>query len=68
MRLKSQISYLQQQQTPLDSSQEKLKIWHSQKDSFSFLLNTMDDEIPIYISEKNFFLYSLNCPIRKAEG
>jgi hypothetical protein len=57
MRLNNQISYLQQQQMPLDSSQENLKIWHSQEDSLSFLLNTIDDEIPIYISEK-FFLFT----------
>lgn len=65
MRLKNQISYLQQQQIPLDSSQENLKIWHSQEDSLSFLLNTIDDEIPIYISEKNFFIYSLIVPLEK---
>ena len=65
MRIKSQIIYLQQQQMPLDSSQEKIKIWHSQEDSLGFLLNTVDDEIPMYISERNFFLYSLVVPLKK---
>jgi len=65
MRLKNQITYLRQQQIPLDSSQEKLKFWHSHEDSFSFLLNTTDDEVPIYISESNFFLYSLIVPLKK---
>lgn len=65
MRLKNQRIYLQQQQKPLDSSQENLKVWHSQEDSFNFLLNTVDDEIPIYLSERNFFIYSLIVPLEK---
>jgi hypothetical protein len=65
MRIKSHIIYLQQQQMPLDSSHEKIKIWHSQEDSLGFLLNTVDDEIPMYISERNFFLYSLVVPLEK---
>ncbi|MGD9779624.1 hypothetical protein [Methanomethylovorans sp.] len=65
MRLKNQINFLQQQQMPIDSSEEALKTWHSQEDSLNFLHNTTDDDIPIYISEKNFFLYSLIVPLEK---
>jgi len=65
MKLKNQINFLQQQQMPIDSSEEALKTWHSQEDSLNFLHNTTDDDIPIYISEKNFFLYSLIVPLEK---
>lgn len=65
MRLKNLIHYLQQQQKPFDSSKDALKTWHNQEDSLNFLLNTTDDDVPVYVSGKNYFLYSLIVPLEK---
>jgi len=32
------------------------------------LLNTMDDELPMYISDRNFFIYSLFVPLEKLKN
>ncbi|MDK2892989.1 hypothetical protein [Methanohalophilus sp.] len=65
MRMKSLVNYLEQQQKPLISSEDSLKAWYSQDDSLNFLLNSTDDDVPVYICGKNYFLYSLIVPSDK---
>ncbi|MFX1521448.1 MAG: hypothetical protein ACFFCD_16185 [Promethearchaeota archaeon] len=65
MRLKSQLDYLQQQQNPFDSSKKTRDAWYSQEDSLHFLLNTTDNDVPVYISGNNYFLYSFIVPLDK---
>ncbi|NSW82201.1 MAG: hypothetical protein HPY90_02850 [Syntrophothermus sp.] len=65
MRLKDIIDYLRHQEVPVVSSQDALRTWHTHEDSLKFLLFTTDNDVPIYISGRNFFLYSLIVPLKK---
>jgi hypothetical protein len=62
------VDYLKKQQQPADSTQGEIKAWHTHEDSFKFLLNTTDDDVPICIWGDCFFLYSAIVPLEKLRG
>ncbi len=63
MRLREMVAYLHQQQQPGELTHNTLRDWHRHEDTLKFLLSTTDNEVPIYIAGKGFFVYSLIVPL-----
>lgn len=68
MTIKRVLEQLDRQSVPADQSREAQEKWHRYEDILSFLRNTTDEDVPVYISTSiDLYLYALIVPLDKLQ-
>jgi hypothetical protein len=67
MRIDTAIEFLQKTHV-FDGQPEDLVKWHNHEDSLGFLANTVDDDIPVYVTGAHFYIYSVVVPLDRLVG